>query len=194
MNQATHPKLFAAPHPIQLTPVEQAKVLQYLAGLADKIGDLADKATATPAPQQAEAAHTAQTPANKPARKTITVYLSGPMSGLPDLNFPTFNAAAHALRQIGYSVINPAEFKTDTTAMTEAQAWRAYMQVDIKALVDCDAIVMLPGWPESRGACLERSIAQGLQMPVMTLTDAIIDAPEHVEAAYKAVQGMAVTA
>lgn len=125
---------------------------------------------------------------------TTTVYLSGPMSGLPDLNYPTFHAAAHALRLLGYSVINPAEFKTTTEGMTEAEAWRAYMQVDIKALVDCDAIVMLPGWPESRGATLERSIAQGLQMPVMTLTDAVLEAPTHVAAAYKAVAEMAVAA
>jgi hypothetical protein len=68
------------------------------------------------------------------------------------------------------------------------------MQVDIKALVECNAIVMLPGWPESRGATLERSIAQGLSMPVMTLTDAILEAPTHVEAAYKAVSEMAVAA
>lgn len=142
-----------------------------------------------------DTALTAQTPADKPARQTTTtVYLSGPMSGLPDLNYPTFNSAAHALRKIGYEVINPAEFKTDTTNMTEAQAWRAYMQVDIKALVHCDAIVMLPAWTESRGATLERSIAQGLGMRVMTLTDAILEAPEHVEAAYKAVTEMAVAA
>jgi nucleoside 2-deoxyribosyltransferase len=189
MNQATHPKLFAAQHPIQLTPMEQIKVLQHISDLAGQVEGLADKGTTTTtttaAPQQAD----------KPARKTtITVYLSGPMSGLPELNFPAFNAAAHALRQIGYSVINPAEFKTTTEGMTEAEAWRACMQVDIKALVDCDAIVMLPGWAESRGACLERSIAQGLQMPVMTLTESILEAPTHVEAAYKAVAEMAVAA
>lgn len=129
------------------------------------------------------------------ARKTTTVvYLSGPMSGLPELNVPAFMAAAHALRQIGYTVVNPAEFKTTTDGMTEAQAWRAYMQVDIKALVDCEGIVMLPAWAESRGACLERSIAQGLGMRVMTLTDAVLEAPEHVEAAYKAVAEMGVAA
>jgi len=97
------------------------------------------------------------------------------MSGLPDLNHPTFNAAARALRLLGYSVVNPAEFTTETPGMTEAEAWRAYMQVDIKALVDCDGIVMLPGWPESRGATLERNIAISLAMRVMTLTDAVID-------------------
>ena len=142
-----------------------------------------------------DTALTVQTPAVKPARKTTTtVYLSGPMSGLPDLNYPAFMAAAHALRQIGYTVVNPAEFKTDASGMTEAQAWRAYMNMDIKALVECDGIVMLPAWTESRGATLERSIAQGLGMRVMTLTDAILEAPEHVEAAYKAVTEMAVAA
>lgn len=124
----------------------------------------------------------------------IKVYLSGLMSGLPNFNIPTFNAAAHALRQIGYTVFNPAENKIDTSGMSEAEAWRAYMQVDIKALVECNAIVMLPGWPESRGATLERNIAIGLSMPVMTLTDAVLQAPTHVESAYLAVAEMAVAA
>lgn len=139
---------------------------------------------------------TTDQPGSKPAAApgTTTVYLSGPMSGLPDLNYPTFHAAAHALRKIGYTVVNPAEFTTDTTNMTEAQAWRAYMQVDIKALVECDGIVMLPAWTESRGATLERNIAIGLHMRVMTLTDAILEAPTHVAAAYKAVAEMAVAA
>jgi nucleoside 2-deoxyribosyltransferase len=125
--------------------------------------------------------------------KTTTVYLSGPMSGLPDNNFPTFHAAAHALRKIGYEVINPAEFTTDVNGLDSDAAWRKFMQEDIKALVDCQAIVMLPAWPESRGATLERNIAIGLSMRVMTLTDAILEAPSHVEAAYLAVREMAVT-
>lgn len=123
--------------------------------------------------------------------RTTKVYLSGPMSGLPDLNHPTFHAAAHALRRIGYTVVNPAEFVTDTTGLTEAEAWRAYMQVDIKALVECEGIVMLPAWTESRGACLERNIAQGLGMRVMTVTDAVLEAAIHVEAIQQSVTGMA---
>lgn len=41
----------------------------------------------------------------KPAR----VYISGPMSGLPDLNFPAFNAAAQQLRELGLDAVNPAD-------------------------------------------------------------------------------------
>jgi hypothetical protein len=37
------------------------------------------------------------------------IYLSGPMTGLPDLNFPAFHAEAARLRALGYDVINPAE-------------------------------------------------------------------------------------
>jgi nucleoside 2-deoxyribosyltransferase len=125
-------------------------------------------------------------------KKTTTVYLSGPMTGLPDNNFPTFHAAAHTLRKIGYQVINPAEFNTDVNGLDESSAWIKFMQADIKALVDCEAIVMLPAWAESRGATLERYIAVGLSMRIMTLTDAILEAPAHIEAAYRAVQEMAV--
>ena len=103
-------------------------------------------------------------------RKTNTVYLSGPMTGLPDNNFPTFNAAASGLRMLGYNVVNPAELDTKVEGLGTDQAWRQYMRADIKYLLDCDAIVMLPGWNESRVATLEHLIAQGLQMPVMTLS------------------------
>src|SRR4051812_6760126 len=37
------------------------------------------------------------------------VYVAGPMRGIPEFNFPAFNAAAVALRQIGCEVFNPAE-------------------------------------------------------------------------------------
>jgi Domain of unknown function (DUF4406) len=125
-------------------------------------------------------------------KKTTTVYLSGPMSGLPNNNFPTFHSTARALRLLGYSVVNPAELKTEVTGLTEEQAWREFMKTDIKMLVHCDAIVMLPGWNESRGATLERTIAKSLSMTVMSLIDAVIDHPQHIEQAALELQEMAV--
>ena len=38
------------------------------------------------------------------------IYLSGPMSGLPELNFPAFHAEAARLRALGFEVVNPADF------------------------------------------------------------------------------------
>jgi hypothetical protein len=87
------------------------------------------------------------------------VYISGPMTGLPDLNFPVFHAEARRLRALGYTVINPAELnKTSRRA--------ACMRQDIRALTEADAIQMLPGWQRSRGAALELSVATELGMQV----------------------------
>ena len=41
------------------------------------------------------------------------IYIAGPMTGLPELNFPAFHAEAARLRAFGYEVINPAEINPD---------------------------------------------------------------------------------
>ena len=45
------------------------------------------------------------------------------------------------------------------------------MRRDIKVMVDCDVIVLLPGWGRSRGALLERQIAIALGLRVLDLCD-----------------------
>ena len=92
------------------------------------------------------------------------IYLAGPMSGLPDLNFPAFHAAAARLRAAGHDVVNPAEINPDPGA-----AWAQCMRADIAQLVTCEAIALLPGWEQSRGARLEHHIATQLGMRVVSL-------------------------
>ena len=87
----------------------------------------------------------------------LTVYISGPMTGLPGLNFQAFNAEAARLRALGYRVVNPAELNPDPS-----KSWVECMRVDIAELIKCDAIVMLPGWCNSRGARLEHDIAYAM--------------------------------
>ncbi|MBA2927098.1 DUF4406 domain-containing protein [Pseudomonas sp. CCUG 57209] len=41
------------------------------------------------------------------------IYLSGPMTGLPGLNFPAFAAMTDNLRAGGHTVTNPAEVDPD---------------------------------------------------------------------------------
>ncbi len=91
-----------------------------------------------------------------------TIYVSGGMSGLPNLNFPAFHAAAAALRSQGHTVVNPAEINPDTT-----MSWEQCMRADIKALCDCTHIYMLPGWERSKGAHLELHIAHRIGLEVM---------------------------
>ena len=96
----------------------------------------------------------------------VRLYLAGPMSGIEALNFPAFNAAAAALRDRGFLIDNPAEICPDP-----ATQWRDCMRADIKVLVDCDGIALLPGWENSRGATLERTIAIGLGLRVHTVAE-----------------------
>ena len=98
------------------------------------------------------------------------IYISGPMTGLPDLNFPAFHAAAAKLRASGYEVVNPAEINTDA-----GMSWEQCMRSDIKALCDCDTVVMLPGWMDSRGANFEVDIAIRLGMSVRGIDYFIAD-------------------
>lgn len=89
------------------------------------------------------------------------VYISGPMTGLPEHNFPAFHNAAKRLRALGVEVVNPAEINPEP-----GMPWAWYMRRDIKALMDCDAVATLPGWENSKGATLEVQIATALGMPV----------------------------
>jgi hypothetical protein len=90
-----------------------------------------------------------------------TIYIAGPMSGLPDLNFPAFHAEAARLRAQGWEVVNPAEINPD-----KHLSWRECMMTDIAALVFCDAVQLLPGWQNSRGATLEHHIAERLGLAI----------------------------
>ena len=100
-------------------------------------------------------------PQPKPINRPMRVYISGPMTGLPGLNFDAFNEQAAYLRQLGYDVVNPAEINPDTS-----MAWADCMRADIAALTTCTHIVLLPGWHASRGAVLEHHIAERLGMVV----------------------------
>lgn len=82
------------------------------------------------------------------------IYLSGPMTGMDDFNFPAFHAEAARLRAEGNFVINPAEHGEEPNL-----PWAEYLRKDIKLLMECDHIHLLPGWSNSKGARLEVHIA-----------------------------------
>lgn len=92
------------------------------------------------------------------------LYIAGPMSNLPDLNFPAFHREAAHYRAQGLEVVNPAEINADPSA-----GWHECMRADIRELVMCDSIVMLPGWEKSKGASLEHHIAYTLGFTVVYL-------------------------
>lgn len=95
------------------------------------------------------------------------IYVAGPMTGLPDCNYPAFNDAAKRLRELGHTVLNPAE-----NPAPPCGTWQGYMRMALAQLVQCEQVVLLPGWSESRGALIERWLAQVLGMEVVHFADA----------------------
>ena len=106
-------------------------------------------------------------------------YLAGPMSGYPDFNRPAFHEAAARLRAQGHIVVNPAEIRGD-----EDWEWDDWMRAALHCLLGCHAVVFLPGWEFSRGARLERVIAEVLGMLMFEYRDGEIT-PLVVQAAHK---------
>lgn len=97
----------------------------------------------------------------------MKLYIAGPMSGIEEHNYPAFHALAASLREKGYEVINPAELSGDD----RTKPWHHYMKQDLKAMMDCDAVVVLPGWEASKGANVEVQLARELKMPVLRSED-----------------------
>lgn len=104
-------------------------------------------------------------PAHEPKR--LRVYVSGKMTGLPFLNYPAFIAAGLQLTGAGFDVVNPATLDHGR----HDGSWASHMRVDIKALMDCDGVALLPGWQDSKGARTEFDLAQRLGMDVRDLAD-----------------------
>lgn len=90
-------------------------------------------------------------------------YLSGPMTGYPDWNYPAFAAAAELLRYMGHQVLSPAENFAGATNKTYAE----YMRLDIEQVLSVEAIAVLPHWWTSRGACIEVSVARVIGLPIL---------------------------
>ena len=87
-------------------------------------------------------------------------YLSGPMTNLPDDNWPVF---IYAEKYINGKVINPA--KPHGKILKKAKSdfdWIDYMVEDVYELVKCDKMVLLPGYSKSMGAKIEILIGKKL--------------------------------
>ena len=109
----------------------------------------------------------------------MKIYISGKMSGVPNFNFPAFDAAASLLRLQGHEVFNPAEKDRDRLGVDFGQKFDGNLQKAMKngfslrdaLALDCewickqaDAIYMLKGWEDSGGARAEHALAHALRL------------------------------
>jgi hypothetical protein len=108
----------------------------------------------------------------------VRTYLAGPMSGIKWFNFAAFDAAAADLRSQGITVISPTDLDReagfDPYKLPEDRDWTVYpgglrkeaFLRDMHALAECDAIHLLPGWENSKGARAERAVAEWLGLGI----------------------------
>lgn len=95
---------------------------------------------------------------------TTKIYVAGPMTGYENFNYQAFDDAATRLRALGYSVLSPSEIEGDEGA--GSRTWDWYMRRALTMLLQCDAVAVLPGWQESKGAVIETELAKKLGMQV----------------------------
>lgn len=103
----------------------------------------------------------------------MKIYISGKISGLSHNEYTDLFGRAEAhLLDLGHQPVNPLkltacddencngdERKPDGAYL---HSWPCYLKFDIAAMLECDAIAMLPNWHESKGAKFERFVAEGV--------------------------------
>lgn len=97
----------------------------------------------------------------------MKLYIAGPMTGLPEFNYPAFNAAAKALAEVGYETLNPVDNVPDV----EKPTWLDFMRMSLVQISQADGLAVLPGWQDSRGADIEVTLANDLGLPVRMVRD-----------------------
>ena len=98
----------------------------------------------------------------------MKVYVAGPMTGLPNKNFPAFDKARDKLLAKGYWVVSPADLERNRDTLS----YEGQMKDDLKHLLECDAIFLLEGWEFSKGASVEHFVARVAGLIIMFDEDA----------------------
>lgn len=124
------------------------------------------------------------------------VYISGPISGYPDLNAPAFEQAEQLLKDNNLVPVNPLkiiDFSKINPPLTPEQEWVYAMKADIKEMIGCGALIMLDKWDKSKGAVWEFLNAKTLKIPVFTHNFELINLTkvEYVELYLKITELMA---
>jgi hypothetical protein len=107
-----------------------------------------------------------------------TIYIAGPMSGIPEFNFPAFYAAEEFLKDY-YDfdkIWNPAKKDIEKELNKEAFAAGDHVKAnatgfdfreaylwDVQKVIESSAIYMLKGWEKSPGAVGEHAVAVACQ-------------------------------
>lgn len=110
----------------------------------------------------------------------MKLYLSGPITGMPNDNRIAFQTAADKLRKQGHEVFSPIEHDVPEASTVQA-AWTLALCRDIVEVATADGIAVLELFHQSKGAMLECHTALGLKKPVVCIPGQPIGWPMAVE-------------
>lgn len=107
--------------------------------------------------------------------RRLKIYISGPITGIEDLNRGSFSKYEKKFIELGYDVVNPFKLDhqkaeamekvyneeivagRDILTYSKEDIHNEYMKVDLKALVDCDVMGLMSSqeWEHSKGCRME---------------------------------------
>lgn len=95
------------------------------------------------------------------------LYLIGPVTGKPNDNRKAFDDAAARLEADGYAVDIPHEYTNlgEDWGFCMRRSITAMLAIDHKGIGLFDGVAMLDGWEESKGAKIEKQVAEALNIP-----------------------------
>lgn len=100
----------------------------------------------------------------------IHLYISGRYTGSSsaerDLNIERAAWTAARLWDMGFAVLCPHMNTARFEERCKVAKYDDFLRADLELLSRLDAVVMLPGWEESKGACAERERAIEYGLPV----------------------------
>lgn len=96
----------------------------------------------------------------------MKLYVSGPMTGIADFNYPAFHSAKAVLEEHGYDVVSPADLP-----LKDDWDWIDYIIEDIDSVFEVDGIATLDGCDVSRGARIEQRIGKCRGIPIRPLAE-----------------------
>jgi hypothetical protein len=91
-------------------------------------------------------------------------YISGPITNATQEQLEAFGKVSGMLELRGIDYFNPLETPEPPEG---THVWQYYMKRSLSELCECDAIVTLPGWEDSRGCQLEVFVAQNLGIKII---------------------------